>query len=192
MILLLNLEPYGFRIPIAPLDVIHRHREAPALGMPRCHRSEQVGRKRGNPAFARQVVAEKRDGLNAGCRLSQASDYAALTQKLADIRLLLTVPIGGLLALDTARRPWHGREAFWADRRVAINANSKAAVVNPSQCGFHLAQQGGIAVHVSNRQISFRRILNLIHLIRALLDGDVRPAVRNTRVSSACFRSRIS
>jgi hypothetical protein len=25
---------------------------------------------------------------------------------------LLPIPIGGLLALDTTRRPWHGREAF--------------------------------------------------------------------------------
>lgn len=33
-ILLLNLEPYGFRTLVAP-DVIDRRREVPALGMPR-------------------------------------------------------------------------------------------------------------------------------------------------------------
>ena len=65
-VLLLNLEANHVRIPIAPLDVIDRHREALALGMPRCHGPKQVGGKRGNAAFARQVVAEKRDGSNAG------------------------------------------------------------------------------------------------------------------------------
>ncbi len=65
-ILLLNLEANDVRIPIAPLDVIDRHREAAALGLVRRHRPQQVGCKRGNAAFARQVVAEKRDGSNAG------------------------------------------------------------------------------------------------------------------------------
>jgi hypothetical protein len=44
------------------MDVIDRHREALALGMPRSHSSEPVGGKRRYPTFARQVVAEKRDG----------------------------------------------------------------------------------------------------------------------------------
>ncbi len=65
-VLLLNLEANDVRILIAPIDVIDRHREALALGMPRCHGLKQVGCKRGNAAFARQVVAEKRDGSNAG------------------------------------------------------------------------------------------------------------------------------
>jgi hypothetical protein len=30
------------------------------------------------------------------------------------VRFLLAVPIGSVLALDTTRRPWHGREPFWA------------------------------------------------------------------------------
>jgi hypothetical protein len=34
--------------------------------MPRCHSPKQVGCKRGNAALARQVVGEKRNGLNAG------------------------------------------------------------------------------------------------------------------------------
>ena len=65
-ILLLNLEANDIRILIAPIDVIDRHREAPALRMPRRHGLKQVGCERGNAAFARQVVAEKRDGSNAG------------------------------------------------------------------------------------------------------------------------------
>jgi len=65
-ILFLNLEANHVRILIAPTDVIDRHREASALEMPRCHSPKQVGGKRGNAAFARQVVAEKRDGSNAG------------------------------------------------------------------------------------------------------------------------------
>jgi hypothetical protein len=65
-VLLLNLEANDVGIPVAALDVVDRHREAPALGMPRGHRLKQVGRKRGNAAFARQVVAEKRDGSRAG------------------------------------------------------------------------------------------------------------------------------
>jgi hypothetical protein len=77
---------------------------------------------------------------------------------------LLPVPIGGLLALDTTRCPWHGREAFWADRRFALHARSKLAAVNPAQRVLHVTQQAGLAVHVSNRQISFRRKLNLISI----------------------------
>src|ERR1039458_8279590 len=88
---------------------------------------------------------------------------------------LLPIAIGSALALETTPRPWHGREAFRADRQFALDAASKAAVVNPAQCGFHFAQQGGLAVHVSNRQIPFRRVLNLVHLVRALLDGDAVP-----------------
>ena len=68
-ILLLNLEANGSGIVIASLDVVDRHRKALALGMPRRHSPQQVGCKRGNAAFARQVVAEKRDGPSAGRRL---------------------------------------------------------------------------------------------------------------------------
>jgi hypothetical protein len=65
-ILFLNLEANNARILIAPTDVINRYRETPGLGMPRRHSPQQVGCKRGNTAFARQVIAEKRDGSNAG------------------------------------------------------------------------------------------------------------------------------
>jgi hypothetical protein len=64
-VLLLNLEANDVRIPIAPIDVIDRYREAPALGMPRCHSPKKVGSKCGNATPARQVIAEKRDGSNA-------------------------------------------------------------------------------------------------------------------------------
>jgi hypothetical protein len=65
-ILLLNLEANHVRILIAPVDVIDRHRETPALGMLHCYSPKQVGCKRGDAAFARQVVPEKRDGSDAG------------------------------------------------------------------------------------------------------------------------------
>src|SRR5271157_212813 len=85
------------------------------------------------------------------------------------------VPIGSLLAPDAKRRPGQGREASWADRRLALHAGSKAAVVDPSQRGFYLAQQVGLTVHVANRQFPLRRVLNLVHLVRAFLDGDAVP-----------------
>src|ERR1700691_5130689 len=90
-------------------------------------------------------------------------------------RSLLPIPIGSLLAIDTTRCPWHGREPLGTDRRFAFHAGSKLAAVNPAQCVLHVAQQAGFAIHVSNRQISFRRQLNLVHLVRALLDGDAVP-----------------
>jgi hypothetical protein len=67
-VLLLNLEANDVRIPVAPFDVVDRHHEAPALGMPCCHRAKQVGGKRGDAAFARKIVAEKRNGSNVGGR----------------------------------------------------------------------------------------------------------------------------
>lgn len=39
-VLLLNLEAHSVRVLVAPLDVIDRHSEAPAPGMPRCHSLE--------------------------------------------------------------------------------------------------------------------------------------------------------
>ena len=173
-VLLLNLEANDVRILVAALDVIDRHREAAALGMPRRHRSQQVGGKRGDAAFARQVVAEKRNGSNAW-RSFHGTGLRGIDESLASILCLPSIAIGSFLALDTTRRPWHGGEAFWADRLFAVDAGSEAAVVNPPQCGLHLAQQSGLAVYVSDRQIAFRRILNLVHLVRALLDGDAVP-----------------
>src|ERR1019366_8158721 len=71
---------------------------------------------------------------------SQQNCYSrGMDESLAHIRLLLPSPIGRFLAPDTTLCPRHGREAFWADRRFALDAASKVAVVNPAQCGFHVA-----------------------------------------------------
>jgi hypothetical protein len=91
-------------------------------------------------------------------------------------RFILALPIGSLLALDTETCPWHRCETFRADRRVALHACPKAAIVYPAQCTLHVTQQTGLAVYVSNREISLRGILNLIHLVSALLDRDSVPA----------------
>jgi len=64
-ILFFNLEANEIRILIAPAGIIDRHREAPVARVPRGHRLKQVGCERGNTAFARQVVADERDGSNA-------------------------------------------------------------------------------------------------------------------------------
>ena len=191
-VLLFDLEANDVRIPIAALDVVDRHRKAPALGMARGHRSQQVGGKGGDAAFARQVIAEKRDGSNALTEFLYGSElYAALTRvSLTSVRFSF-LPVGSFLALNTARCPWHGGEALRADRLFAVDASSESAVVNPPQCGLYLAQQCGLAVHVADRQIPFRRILNLVHLVRALLDGDAVPGSQYP-TSSASFRSRIS
>src|ERR1022692_2371025 len=110
---------------------------------------------------------------------SQQNCYSrGMDESLAHSRFLLPAPIGSLLAPDTTLCPRHGRQAFWADRRLALNAFSKTALVHPAQCGFHVTQQAGLAVHVPNRQISFRRVLNLVHLVRALLDGDAVPVLQ--------------
>jgi hypothetical protein len=67
------------------------------------------------------------------------------------------VLIDSLLALNTTRRPWHGRYAFRADCRFALDADSKAALVNPPQRGYYLTQQDRLTVHLVDRQISFGR-----------------------------------
>jgi len=79
------------------------------------------------------------------------------------------------MALDAPCRPGHGHQALWADLVLALHADSKTAVVNPPQRGSDLAQQRGFPVRVPDRQFAFRRILDLIHLIRVLLDGDTVP-----------------
>jgi hypothetical protein len=83
--------------------------------------------------------------------------------------------ISGVLAPDTTRRPWHRREAFWADLQFALDAYSKAAVVNPPQCGPHGSQQIGVEIRAAHRQIPFGRVLNFIHRVRAFLDCDAIP-----------------
>src|ERR1017187_6489672 len=87
----------------------------------------------------------------------------------------LPLPIRGLLAPDTKPRPWHRREAFGADRRFALQTGSKAALVNSPQGGSYFTQQDSFTVNVADRQITLRSILNLVHLVRALFDGDTVP-----------------
>jgi hypothetical protein len=53
--------------------------------------------------------------------------------------------------------------------------------VNPQQGGFYVTQQGRLAVRVSNRQIPFRRALNLIHGVRTRLDYDAVPLSQELR-----------
>lgn len=98
--------------------------------------------------------------------------YESLAERFCCFQLIL---IGSILALDASRCPWHGREAFGADRPFALDAGSVAALVNPPQCGSYLMQQDGLPVHVLYCQFALRRILDLVHLIRALLDGEAIP-----------------
>src|SRR5579871_1914578 len=65
-VLLLNLKANDVRIVIAALNVIDRHCEAPVSRIARCYRSKQIGSKRGNAAFAWQVVPEERSSSEAG------------------------------------------------------------------------------------------------------------------------------
>ena len=60
-VLLLNFEANYFRVLVATLDVVDRHRETLALRMRGCDGRQQVGRERGNAALARQMVADKSD-----------------------------------------------------------------------------------------------------------------------------------
>ena len=196
------------------LDVIDGDRETSALRIPRRHGPKQIGCKRGNAAFARQIVAKKRDvrmletvfttgptffPLFAAAIAGGLSDVLAtrarcrsrgIDEDLAHVRSS-TVPIGSFLALDTTRRPRHGCEAFWADRRFALHAGSKGAVVNPSQCGFHVAQQAGLTVHVSNGQ-SRSEAYWISSIWSALFSIAMSSRFRRSRPSSAAFRSRTS
>src|ERR1019366_7181103 len=92
-----------------------------------------------------------------------------------EVRSFVPLPIRGPLTPDTKPRPWHSREAFGADRRFALQAGSKAALVNSPQGGSNFTQQDSFTVNVADRQIALRSILNLVHLVRALLDGDTVP-----------------
>jgi hypothetical protein len=104
------------------------------------------------------------------------ADSRGLEEAVAqEVRSLLPIPIRGLLAPDTKPRPWHSREAFVAGRRFALQAGSKAALVNSPQGGSNFMQQDSFTVNVADRQIALRSILNLVHLVRAILDGDTVP-----------------
>ena len=60
-VLLSDFKPYFRRIIIALRQIIHRHDEALQRGKFLRHGTAQVCRERGNTAFARQIIAEKRD-----------------------------------------------------------------------------------------------------------------------------------
>ncbi len=60
-VLLFNLEANDFGVFVTVFDVVDRDRKTPALRIPICDGGKQVGRERGDPAFARQVVADKGD-----------------------------------------------------------------------------------------------------------------------------------
>ena len=60
-VLFFNLKTNHFRVFIAAFDVVDRHRETLALRMRGGDGREQVGRERGDAAFARQVVADEGD-----------------------------------------------------------------------------------------------------------------------------------
>jgi hypothetical protein len=60
-ILLLDLEANHFRVLVAALDVVDRRQRHWLWGCAVCDRGQQVGRERGDAAFARQVVADKSD-----------------------------------------------------------------------------------------------------------------------------------
>jgi len=60
-VLLRNLKAHFRRVIVAAGEVIDRHDEALNRRMLRRHRAAQIGRKRGNAAFPRQIIAEERN-----------------------------------------------------------------------------------------------------------------------------------
>jgi hypothetical protein len=118
------------------------------------------------PASRRICLSNRgrRAALPTACSRGIVQDFARRIGSVPPIA------VRSFLARDTTGRPRHGGEAFWADLLVTLDADSKAGVVNPSQCCLHLAQQVGITIHVSDRKIAL---------------------LRKTRASSTSFRSKI-
>ena len=69
----------------------------------------------------------------------------------------------------TQRRA-HGTAERRLNRFIAIHTGSKRIVLNPLRCRSYLALQSGIEIHGPDCQISFVRILDLIHRVRAFLN----------------------
>jgi hypothetical protein len=111
----------------ASLDVIDRHRDGSAFRLARSHRFQQVGCQRGNAVLAGQIVVPKRCGSNAGV---QSPHLRGILDNFANFQGPPSIAVGNVLALDTARFPWHRGEAFRADCLFAIEAGSKMASVN--------------------------------------------------------------
>src|SRR5260370_16197787 len=58
-VLLFNLEATHFRVVVAAVNIVDRHRETLALGMRAGDGGKQVGRERSDAALTRQVVTGK-------------------------------------------------------------------------------------------------------------------------------------
>src|ERR1017187_9412285 len=146
-----------------------------------CHLTDCIAGRRVHPlgaSLGRGQFGVGADSKPLGLpgRLSLSAHSRGLGTAVAqEVRSLLTVLVRGLLAPDTKPRPWHSREAFGADRRFALQAGSKAALVNSAQGCSYFTQQDSFTVNVADRQITLRSILNLVHLVCALLDGDTVP-----------------
>jgi hypothetical protein len=84
----------------------------------------------------------------------------------------VAIPIRCLLARDAARRPGNCDQAFGIDGSFAFKADAKSPGLNSLQGSFHVPQQGGLTIDISNRKVTFRRILDLVHLVRASLNCD--------------------
>ena len=71
-VLLRNLKAHLRRIIVATREVIDRHDEALHRRKLRRHRAAQVRRERGDAAFPRQIIAEKRDLADGRCGLHES------------------------------------------------------------------------------------------------------------------------
>ena len=88
-ILLLNLKPNHVRVLVAVIDIVNRNGEAVLLGVFGGHCPKQVGRKRRDAAFARQIIAQKCDLPNIRCFLHR---FSALRLRPPCLPLLSTSP----------------------------------------------------------------------------------------------------
>jgi len=83
-VLLLDLKANDAGILVAARDVVDRHRKTLGLRMLRRHGGKHVGGERRDAAFARQIVAEKRNLANVRCWFHNAvTSVSALWRRLA-------------------------------------------------------------------------------------------------------------
>jgi hypothetical protein len=144
----------------------------------RCSGSSRLFSKLGRAysfSIALSMAARSSNGQLSGTATRTAHSRGSDESLAHKVRSLKPSPVSSVLAVDTTRRPWYGRKAFGADCRFALDAATEAAVVNPAQSAFYLAQERGLTVRTSNCRISLRRVLNLVHLVSALFDGDAVP-----------------
>jgi len=103
-VLFRNLEAHLCRVIVSTREVIDRHDEALHRRKLRRHRATQVGRERGNAAFPRQIIAEKRDLADGRCGLHESlaggtSRFACADQSYNALR-------GGFLKNHFQRPGW--------------------------------------------------------------------------------------